>query len=57
MPISFIIYTRLGFLGCGPLCGTGVSSFIDEIFTPFISLIRQKKPDPHQKTLDLTERV
>lgn len=29
----------------------------DEIFTPFISLIRQKKPDPHQKTLDLTERV
>ena len=41
-------YTLRGFLGLGPLCGTGVTSFIPEMLMPFPikPLILDSRPEP-----------
>jgi hypothetical protein len=48
--ISFFYagYTRRGFFGFGPLCGTGVTSFIDVMKTPFETKPRTEdsRPEP-----------
>ncbi len=53
---EFVFYTRRGFLGLQPLCGMGVTSFMEVTIKPlaFKALMADSRPVPTPLTKTLT---